>query len=121
MLFTLVIAYFRHKLGKAANNMAIALKVGNLKQQLQDDLMNLFELHSFAQPELPNIAKKLTELLKLWEYRIDEFNNLRYYWPHHQESLMKPIQDKRDDDDILVAMQSMRNVEPCAEIYIKQN
>ena len=47
--------------------------------------------------------------------------NLKFFWYQHpRESLMKSVQEKTNDDDVLVAMQSMRNVEPNAEVFIKQ-
>ena len=52
---------------------------------------------------------------------IDAVNDLKFFWYQHpRESLMKSVQDKRNEEDILVAMQSMRNVEPNAEVFIKQ-
>jgi hypothetical protein len=33
---------------------------------------------------------------------------------------MKSVQDKKNEDDVLIAMQSMRNVEPNADVFIKQ-
>ena len=48
-------------------------------------------------------------------------NDLKFFWYQHpRESLMKSVQDKMNEEDVLVAMQSMRNVEPNAEVFIKQ-
>jgi hypothetical protein len=53
---------------------------------------------------------------------LDASTNLKFSWPKHVvESLMKPLQDRRNEDDKLIARQSMRNVEPNAEILIKQH
>jgi hypothetical protein len=122
MLFTIMITYFRHKLGRADNNMASSLQDQILKKQLTSDLIALFRNHPFAEQELSNITQKINSLIEQWQYKIDSQNNLKFFWKDHsKESLIKPMQDKKGDDDILVAMQSMRNVEPCAEIHIKQN
>jgi hypothetical protein len=121
MLFTLMITYFRHKMNFAENNMASAFIQTNVKQQLHNQFPELFKNHPFAAQEFTNIILKIETFIQNWQYRIDAVNNLKFYWYQHpQESLMKPPQDKRNEDDVLVAMQSMRNVEPNAEVFIKQ-
>ena len=68
-----------------------------------------------------NIILKIENLIQNWQYRIDAVNDLKFFWyKHPRESLMKSVQDKRNEEDVLVAMQSMRNVEPNAEVFIKQ-
>ena len=121
MLFTLMVAYFRHKMNFAANNMASAFIQTNVKAELQNQFPELFRNHPFAAQELTNIISKIENLIQNWQYRIDAVNDLKFFWYlHPRESLMKSVQDKRNEDDVLVAMQSMRNVEPNAEIFIKQ-
>ncbi|MFA6923844.1 MAG: helicase-related protein [Bacteroidales bacterium] len=121
MLFTLMVAYFRHKMNFAANNMANAFMQTNAKTQLQNQFPELFRNHPFVAQELSNIILKIEYFIQNWQYRVDAVNDLKFFWYQHPEkSLMKSVQDKRSEDDILVAMQSMRNVEPNAEIFIKQ-
>lgn len=121
MLFTLMVAYFRHKMNFASNNMANAIIQTNVKTQLQNQFPELFRNHPFAAQEFTNIILKIETLIQNWQYRIDTVNDLKFFWYQHpRESLMKPVQDKRNEEDVLVAMQSMRNVEPNAEILIKQ-
>nr|NQU92550.1 hypothetical protein [Bacteroidota bacterium] len=121
MLFTLMVAYFRHKMNFAANNMASAFIQTNVKAQLQNQFPELFRNHPFAGQEFINIILKIENLIQNWQYRIDSVNDLKFFWYQHpRESLMKSLQDKRNEEDVLVAMQSMRNVEPNAEVFIKQ-
>lgn len=121
MLFTLMVAYFRHKMNFAANNMASAFIETNVKTQLQNQFPDLFRNHQVAAHEITNIIIKIENFIQNWQFKIDAVNDLKFYWYQHpKESLMKPVQEKLSEEDVLVAMQSMRNVEPNAEIFIKQ-
>jgi hypothetical protein len=121
MLFTLLIAYFRHKMNFAANNMATALLQTNVRVQLQTQFPDLFRNHPFVAQELSDIIQKIDIYIQNWQFRIDAVSDLKFFWYQHpRESLMKSVQDKINEDYVLVAMQSMRNVEPNAEIFIKQ-
>lgn len=121
MLFTLMVAYFRHKMNFTANNMASVLIQTNVKTQLQNQFSELFKNHPLAAEEFTNIILKIENFIQNWQYRIDAVNDLKFFWYQHpRESLMKSVQDKRNEEDVLVAMQSMRNVEPNAEVFIKQ-
>lgn len=122
MLFTLVLTYFRHTTMHTANNAATALFDDKIRNDLRNNLIQLFEKHSFVNQDLPLITEKLDFILKEWKYKIDAQKDLKYYWKDHpKESLIIALQDKKNDDDILTAMQSMRSVEPSSEILIKQN
>jgi ATP-dependent helicase YprA (DUF1998 family) len=121
LLFTLMVAYFRHKMNFSANNMASAFIQTNVKEQLQNEFSELFRNHPVATKEISNISLKIENFIRKWQDRIDRKNDLKFYWYKNlDDSLMKPVQEKKDDKDILVAMQSMRNVEPNAEVIIKQ-
>ena len=116
-----MVAYFRHKMNFAANNMASVFIQTNVKTQLQNQFPELFRNHPFAAQEFTNIILKIENLIQNWQYKIDAVNDLKFFWYQHpRESLMKSLQDKRNEEDVLVAMQSMRNVEPNAEVFIKQ-
>ena len=122
MLFTLVLTYFRHSTPYTANDTATALVDEKVKKELRDNVIGLFNNHRFAKQDLQLITEKLDALLRQWKYKIDAQKDLKYYWKDHpKESLMTALQDKKNDDDILTAMQSMRSVEPNSEILIKQN
>lgn len=122
MLFTLMVAYFRHKMNFVANNMASAFIQPNVRMQLQNQFPELFSNHPFTtNDERTIINSKIENLIRSWKIKIDDFNDLKFFWyKNEKESLLKSVQDKRTEEDVLVAMQSMRNVEPNAEIFIKQ-
>jgi len=121
MLFTLILAYFRHTTPYTGNNMATALIDDKVKNELRNNLIQLFQNHQFAQNDLQLITEKLDNTLRDWKYKIDAQKDLKYYWRDHpKESLIVPMQEKKNDDETLTAMQSMRSVEPSAEILIRQ-
>ena len=121
MLFTMILAYFRHTTQYTANNTANALINDEVKKELKSNLQNIFSAHKFAEQDLELINEKIDEILKSWRFKIDAQNDLKYYWKDHKkESLVTPLQEKINDSDVLVAMQSMRSVEPNSEILIKQ-
>lgn len=121
MLFTLVLAYFRHTTPYTANDMANALIDDNVKNELRSNLIQLFIEHKFAQNDIQLVTEKIDDILRDWKYKIDAQKDLKYFWRDHpKESLIVPMQEKKNDGDTLTAMQSMRSVEPSAEILIKQ-
>jgi superfamily II DNA/RNA helicase len=125
MLFTSMIAYFRHKMGFAANNMATALNPDENKQKLISDFNQLFNNHAFADEEDKQVIKSFIEvLIQQWDYKIQKSLNLHYFGSKTEykkvQNLLKPIQEREGVDDKLVGMQSMRSVEPSATIKIKR-
>jgi superfamily II DNA/RNA helicase len=121
MLFTMILAYFRHTTQYTANNMANALINDDVKKELKANLKKIFAAHKFAEQDLELINEKIDEIITNWRYKIDAQNDLKYYWKDNKkESLITPLQEKINDTDVLVAMQSMRSVEPNSEILIKQ-
>lgn len=121
MLFTLIIAYFRHTTQYTSNDAANAIIDERVKNEIKHNLLQLFQNHQFAQNDIQLIMEKTDIILRDWKYKIEAVRSLKYYWYNHpKESLMVPIQEKINDDETLVAMQSMRSVEPSAEILIRQ-
>lgn len=129
LLFTLMITYFRHKMGFSENKMAIALLEN--KQQLENEFKQIFGNHSFADSDdLQLIFSKIIDLIQQWEYKIQASPPLSrdgglYYYGGKQETekkknLLKPIQEQSNAEDVLVGMQSMRSVEPSASIKINR-
>src|SRR5690606_4784603 len=59
MLFTLILAYFRHSTQYTANDMANALIDDNVKNELRINLIALFQNHPFAKNELQQITEKV--------------------------------------------------------------
>ena len=130
MLFTSMVAYFRHKMGFADNKMPYSLIINNNKQQLVKELNNIFHSHSFADDEDKQlIASEISTLIQKWEFKIQASpppnrDGGLYYYGGNRESekkknLLKPIQERQNADDKLVGMQSMRSVEPSVSIKIK--
>lgn len=120
MLFTLILAYFRHTTKYTANNTATALTDSSVKDKLRNNLIQLFQNHKLAQNDLQLITEKVDDILRDWKSKIDDNRDLKhYYWKDHP-SLIVPMQEKKNDDETLTAMQSMRSVEPSAEILIRQ-
>jgi hypothetical protein len=121
MLFTLILAYFRHTTPYTSNEAANSIVDDRIKNELRNNLLTLFQNHQFAQEDVQLIMEKTDAILRDWRYKVDAERNLRYYWYNHpKESLIVPLQEKKNDDETLVAMQSMRSVEPSAEILIRQ-
>lgn len=121
MLFTLIVAYFRHSTPYTSNNMANALLDDKVKTELRNNLIQLFQNHQFAQDDLQLITEKIDDILRDWRTKAEDLEDLKYYWRDRpKESLIVPIQEKKNDDETLTAMQSMRSVEPSAEILIRQ-
>jgi hypothetical protein len=121
MLFTLILAYFRHTTPYTNNEAANSIVDDRIKNELRNNLLNLFQNHQFAQEDVQLIMEKTDTILRDWRYKVDAERNLKYYWYNHpKESLIVPLQEKKNDDETLVAMQSMRSVEPSAEILIRQ-
>ncbi|MBN9379928.1 MAG: hypothetical protein J0H74_04145 [Chitinophagaceae bacterium] len=123
MLFTVMVAYFRHKLddGKyASNDKPGIIKDDNIQERLKTDFADLFKKHPFINGDFSNILVKIESLLTAWKYRTEANKNLKFFWQDHpKDSLLKPMEDRKDDD-ILIALNSMRNVDPNTEITIKQ-
>src|SRR5690606_8534671 len=120
MLFTLILAYFRHSTQYTANDMANALIDDNVKNELRSNLIALFQNHQFAQNNFQLITEKVDNILRDWRTKIEDNKELKHYFWKDHPSLVVPMQEKKNDDDTLTAMQSMRSVEPSAEILIKQ-
>lgn len=120
MLFTLILAYFRHSTPYTANDTANALIDDNVKNALRSNLITLFKNHQFAQNDLQLIIEKVDNILRDWRTKIEDNKELKHYFWKDHPSLIVPMQEKKNDDDTLTAMQSMRSVEPSAEILIKQ-
>lgn len=111
MLFTLILAYFRHSTPYTANNAATALVDDKVKNELRNNLVQIFQNHKFAVNDLQLITEKIDEILRDWKYKIDAQKNLKYYWRDRpKESLIVPMQENKNEEDTLVAMQSMRSV-----------
>jgi hypothetical protein len=121
MLFTALITFCRHKFGYAANNAASALADNETRARLKEGFQQIFKHHPFLELEdKERMISKMNNYIDNWKASIDRKPDLKYYWYGHPDvSLLKPMEEKQNDADVLVAMQSMRNVELNADIQIK--
>ena len=121
MLFTLIVAYFRHTTQHTKNEHATALIDNDVKNKLREDLIRLFDNHRFDQKNLDLIIEKVDDILDAWQSRVNGNDDIRYYlYKKEYQSLMTPSNERTAIDTPLRAMRSMRNVEPSAKIGIKQ-
>lgn len=127
MLFTVIVSYFRHKLGFAGNKMPCALRDENNRERLKKEMKDLFNKHRFPDNEDKQlIESKIDHLIQEWKYKIESTTDdgLYYYGGRDEtekkKNLFKPIQEQSNTEDVLICMQSMRSVEPSANIKIKQ-
>lgn len=121
MLFTLILAYFRHTTQYTDNDTATALSYDDVKSDLKNNLVQLFQSHQFAQNDLELIFEKIDRILDSWRTRVQDKGDMKYYLPFKPEqSLIMPSSESSDEEYPLKAMQSMRSVEPSAEILIRQ-
>ena len=123
LLFTAIITYFRQKFGYPAS----ALTESGNKQQLEKELKDIFDNHKFVDEEDKKLINSfIAELLQEWDYKIQSSNNLHYSTNSRQgdtqkvQYLMRPIQYRKNAEDKLIGMQSMRSVEPSVNIKIKR-
>ena len=123
LLFTSIVTYFRHKFGYPAS----ALTESGNKQQLEKELKDIFNNHKFVDEEDKKLIDSFfAKLLQEWDYKIQSSNNLHYSTNSWQgdtqkvQYLMRPIQYRKDAEDKLIGMQSMRSVEPSINIKIKR-
>lgn len=121
MLFTLIVAYFRHTTQYTNNQYASIMIDNDVKNKLREDLLKLFKNHRFYQKNMDLIIEKVDDILDTWQSRVENNNDISFYLPRKpKQSLMTPSHERTDIETPLRAMQSMRNVEPSAQIAIKQ-
>jgi hypothetical protein len=121
MLFTLILAYFRHTTPYTNNDAATAMMDDKVRNDLRNNLLRLFGNHQSKHNNLQYITEKLDDILRDWKYKIEAQSGLKYFLANNpKESLIVRIDEKKNDDENLTAMQSMRSVEPSAEILIRQ-
>lgn len=121
MLFTMILAYFRHSTPHTENNAANSLMDDKVRTALKSNLRSIFNQHKFASNDIELIFEKIDHILNSWKFKIEANKDLKYYWQNHpKESLIVPLQDKLNENEILVAMRSMRSVEPSSEITIRK-
>lgn len=123
LLFTCMIAYYRHKKGFYKNNLPSTLTDNNNETELKKDFYALFENHVFADCYDKMILKqKIEDLIQEWKYKIESKGEDLYYCRVKENSqkgnLMISLNGQSNRNDILVGMESMRSVEANVEINV---
>ena len=124
MLLTMIVTYFRHKLGNYSND-----AVKNLdKEIIEKELSDLIEKHKgITDNEKNDFMKKVDYLLNYWNNKIKaseennydlKFISLKYNPKKPAISFLK-TRDQITNDELAI-MQSVRNVEPSTKIKINQ-
>lgn len=122
MLFTMMVALFRHSTQYTAKDTANALLLESVRDELKNKMFELFNKHPFAEQDIELLETKVIEILNEWRHSLESNTKKKYYYwnKHTEESVGVVLEDKKNDEDTLVVMQSMRSVEPSAEILIRQ-
>lgn len=116
LLFTMLVAFYRHKMGQYQNEKAATMEMDSLK----NDFSSAIKSHVFLTKEQQDVLnKKIDNILHGWERRKDNTPNLKFKTKNAEQTLLRTSQNKKEEDD-LVAMQSMRNVGPVCRIQINQ-
>ena len=117
LLFTMLVAFYRHRMDQYQNEKAAKMDM----QMLTNEFLAAIRDHSF----LKNVQRKVLEekietILKKWKDRISGTpEGLRFKTTQLNRTLLRTAQNKQNEDD-LIAMQSMRNVEPVCRVQINQ-
>lgn len=116
LLFTMLVAFYRHRSGHYQNNEASRME----PEELRADFLASIQSHIFLTGDQKRIlTNRIDDILNKWRSRIDNTPGLKFKTNNIEQTLLRTPQNKRNEDD-LVAMQSMRNVEPVCRIQINQ-
>lgn len=116
LLFTMLVTFYRQKMGKYQNDKAAEMEIDTLKNEFLASIGN----HLFLTPQQKEVmTTKIDDVLTRWDKRKLETSGLRFKTNNIDKTLLHTPQNKRNEDD-LVAMQSMRNVEPTCRVQINQ-
>lgn len=116
LLFTMLVAFYRQKMGKYQNEKAAEMVIDTLKNEFLASIGN----HIFLSSEQKKVlTAKIYDVLTRWDKRKLEISGLKFKTNNIEKTLLRTPQNKRNEDD-LVAMQSMRNVEPTCRVQINQ-
>ncbi len=120
MLLTSVVTYFRHKLGNHSNDDVVNLN----RERLKNAFVNLMSKHEgITKNETQSFLRKFEDLLDYWESKIktasDTKYNLKFNSTKGEESFLK-TREQKSATDVLITMQSVRDVEPSTRIKINQ-
>ena len=124
MLFTLMVSYFRHKLGQADNNMSQGLIEGDWQNQLKNELSDLFNQHPFLTHEdKDRVIEKIDKRIEAWKTKIEADGNKLFFNGTNQATTKRTnllIAAEGKQTELRMTMQSMRSVEPQVTINLKK-
>lgn len=116
LLFTMLVAYYRQKMGQYQNNKAAEMDIDTLKNEFLASIEN----HIFLSNEQRKVlTTKIYDVLSRWDKRKEETSGLKFKTNNIEKTLLRTPQNKRNEND-LVAIQSMRNVEPTCRVQVNQ-
>ena len=116
LLFTMLVAYYRQKMGQYQNDKAAEMDIDTLKNEFLASIEN----HIFLSNEQRKVlTTKIYDVLSRWDKRKEETSGLKFKTNNIEKTLLRTPQNKRNEND-LVAMQSMRNVEPTCRVQVNQ-
>ncbi len=116
LLFTMLVAFYRQKMGQYQNDKAAEMDIDTLKNKFLGSIEN----HIFLSNEQRKVlTTKIYDVLSRWDKRKAETSGLKFKTNNIEKTLLRTPQNKRNEND-LVAMQSMRNVEPMCRIQVNQ-
>lgn len=116
LLFTMLVAFYRNRMDQYQNEKAAEMDT----QILTNEFLAVIRDHPFLKDVQRKVLEgKIKTILKKWEDRMNNTEGLRFRTNQIEKTLMRTAQNKQNEDD-LIAMQSMRNVEPVCKIQINQ-
>jgi len=117
LLFTMLVAFYRNRMDQYQNEKAAEMDT----QILKNEFLAAIQDHPFLKDVQRKVLEgKIETILKKWEDRISGTpEGLRFKTNQPNRTLLRTAQNKQNEDD-LIAMHSMRNVEPVCRIQINQ-
>jgi superfamily II DNA/RNA helicase len=116
LLFTMLVAFYRNRMNQYQNEKAAEMDT----QILTNEFLAAIRDHPFLKDIQRKVLQgKIETILKKWEDRINNTEGLRFRTNVLERTLLRTAQNKQNEDD-LIAMQSMRNVEPICRVQINQ-
>ncbi len=116
MLFTMLVAFYRNRMNQYQNEKAAEMDTLLLTKEFLAAIRN----HPFLKDNQRKVLeRKVATILKKWEDRLNNTEGLRFSTNKPDITLLRTAKNKQNEDD-LIAMQSMRNVEPICRIQINQ-
>ena len=122
MLFTMIVALFRHSTQYTAKDTANSMILNEVRDEIRSKLYSIFDKHPFALEDKELLKEKIDILITQWKQALESNPKKKYYYwdKHPEESVGTLLSNKKNETDVLVVMQSMRNVEPSSEITIRK-